>query len=384
MKTYTKNNRCTSVGSTSCMVYTGPSIPDLNIYCDSDLNDVLSILTTKVLAALNSKGIDLSGVNTSCINISSTDKKDLVKLLNAMINKLCALEISGIGIETNIENVKVILSSLPTGFFSCLSAINYTDCDSEVTLSQLLSHVISEICSKFVLKTDQSYRLIDDNYTTLANIINTYESNVTKISQLIENTGNTKVGVIGSSTPISLSSAITNINSTLGSLINTVTGSPNFSTTLNVTPTSVGGSGYPSENTNVVVKNYLGWLAYDVTLLKTQMGLLGGSCGSFAISNDSSTATSVKLYVRNVRNINNVQILIKSSGTYTFIPIQSNIIGVTLASGATANLFDFRISATITSTNTYEVIVYNGSNCVKSFIVGSYNDTLNPPINQLT
>jgi hypothetical protein len=137
MKTYTKNNRCTSVGSTSCMVYTGPSIPDLNIYCDSDLDDVLSILTTKVLAALNSKGIDLSGVDTSCINISSTDKKDLVKLLNAMINKLCALEISGIGIETNIENVKVILSSLPSGFFSCLSAINYTDCNSEVTLSQL-------------------------------------------------------------------------------------------------------------------------------------------------------------------------------------------------------------------------------------------------------
>jgi hypothetical protein len=380
MKTYTKNNRCTSVGSTSCMVYTGPSIPDLNIYCDSDLDEVLSILTTKVLTVLNSKGIDLSGVDTSCINISSTDKKDLVKLLNAMINKLCALEISGIGIETNIENVKVILSSLPSGFFSCLSAISYTDCDSDVTLSQLLSHVISEICDKFVLKTDPSYGLIDNNFAIVANIINTYESNVTKIAQLIENTGNTKVGVIGSSTPISLSLAITNINSTLGSLINTVIGSSNFSTTLNVTPTSVGGSGYPSENTNVVVKNYLGWLAYDVTLLKNQMGLLGGSCGSFSIINDSSTPTSVKLYVRNVRNINNVQILIKSSGTYTFIPIQSNIIGVTLASGATANLFDFRISATITSTNTYEVIVYNGSNCVKSFIVGSYNDTLNPPL----
>lgn len=382
MKTYTKNNRCTSVGSTSCMVYTGPSVPDLNIYCDSDLDDVLSILTNKVIAALNSKGIDLSGVDTSCINISATDKKDLVKLLNAMIDKLCALEISGIGIQTNIDNVKVILSSLSTGFFSCLSSINYSDCDSEITITQLLSHVISEICNKFVLKTDLSYRLIDDNYTSVANIINTYDSNVTKITQLIENTGNIKVAVIGNSTPISLSTAVTNINSTLSSLINTVTGSSTFSTTLNVTPTTVGSGGYPSASTNVIVKNYLGWLAYDVTTLKTQMGLLGGSCGSFSIDNDTSTSTTVKLYVRNVRNINNVQILIKAlSGGYTFIPVQSNIISMTLASGVTANLFDFRISASITTTSNYEVIVYNGSNCVKSFIVGSYNDTPNPPIN---
>ena len=237
------------------------------------------------------------------------------------------------------------------------------------------------MCNRFIDRTDPTYQLIDQNYSIVLDLINNGSTSSNTITNLVANTGNTKVTVLGSITPVSLSSAISSINSTLGALINTVTGSSDFSTTLYVNPSFVGNGGYPSSSTAVTVKSYLGWLAYDITTLKTQMGLLGGSCGSFSIDNDTSTATNVKLYVRNVRNINNVQILIKAlSGGYTFIPIQSNIVSMTLASGATANLFDFRINATITSTSNYEVIVYNGSNCVKSFIVGSYNASPNPPI----
>lgn len=380
MKTYTKNNRCTSVGSTSCMVYTGPSVPDLNIYCDSDLDDVLSILTTKVITALNSKGIDLSGIDTSCINISATDKKDLVKLLNAMINKLCALEVSGIGIQTNIDNVKVLLGSLPAGFFACLPSINYSDCDSEVTLTQLLAHVISEMCNRFIDRTDPTYQLIDQNYSIVLDLINNGSTSSNTITNLVANTGNTKVTVLGSITPVSLSSAISSINSTLGALINTVTGSSDFSTTLYVNPSFVGNGGYPSSSTAVTVKSYLGWLAYDVTTLKTEMGLLGGGCGSFSITDDSSDSDNANFTINNVRNVSTIQALVKTTaGVYSFVPIQSNITAVTYVS---ANLYNFSVEYALPSTLAlgYEVIVYNGSNCVKSFAVGYYNAPPNPPI----
>ena len=379
MKTYTKNNRCSEIGSTSCMKYTGPSIPEFNLYCDSDLNDVLTILSNKIITALNSKGIDLTGVDTSCLNISATDKKDLVKLINVMIAKLCDLEVSGIGIETNIQNVKVILSSLPNGFFSCLSTYPYTDCASEINLTQLLSHIITQICNTFVSKSDPAYQLIEFNYDTILALINGYTGSSNDVTNLIANTGNTKVSVLGSTTPVSLSTAITSLDPVLKALITTVTGSTTYGTTLYVNPSFVGNGGYPSSSTSVTVTSYLGWLAHDVTTLKTQMGLLGGGCGTFNITNNTSTSTQAKFTVNNVRNVSMVQALIKTTaGTYSFVPIQQNITAVTFVS---SNLYNFTVVYTLPSATTaYEVIVYNAGNCVKSFAVGSYNDTPNPPI----
>ncbi len=379
MKTYTKNNRCSEIGSTSCMKYTGPSIPEFNLYCDSDLNDVLTILSNKIITALNSKGIDLTGVDTSCLNISATDKKDLVKLINVMIAKLCDLEVSGVGIETNIQNVKVILSSLPNGFFSCLPSISYTDCASDITLTQLLSHIITEMCNRFISRDDPTYHLIDNNFAIVENIINTYDTLSNNVTNLLANSGNTKVSVLGSTTPVSVSAAITSLDPVLKSLITTVTGSNTYDTTLYVTPQFT--PAYPSSSTSVTVKSYLGWLAYDVTTLKSQMGLLGGGCGTFNITNNTSTSTQAKFTVNNVRNVSMVQALIKTmAGTYSFVPIQENITAVTFVS---SNLYNFTVVYDLPSTtNDYEVIVYNAGNCVKSFAVGAFSEPPNPSIDQ--
>lgn len=167
MKTNTGQNRCTTIGSTTCMKYTGDAIPSLGIYCDDDLNAVLDVLFDKVIEIASSKGLDLSGIDAKCTTITTTDKSNLVTVLNKIIAKLCELELVASGDQT-ISTVKVLLNNIDPSFWSCIDAytVNNPCVDDVITLQQLLGHIISEFCDKFTALETTTDSLNTNSLTT--------------------------------------------------------------------------------------------------------------------------------------------------------------------------------------------------------------------------
>ncbi len=217
MKTNSGQSRCTTIGSTTCMKYTGEAIPTLGIYCDDDLNAVLDVLFAKVIEIASSKGLDLSNVDPKCTSITAADKNSLVTVLNKIITKLCELELVASGDQT-ISTVKVLLNNIDPSFWNCINAytVNNPCEDDVITLDQLLAHVISEFCDKFSeLETTteslntNSITTTSSQWTSLLQRMTTAETNITALQASVATINSTyNARTIQATDPTTVSGAI--------------------------------------------------------------------------------------------------------------------------------------------------------------------------------
>lgn len=290
--------RCTSIASTSCMKYTGPSMPTFNLYCDEDLDIVLSVLGEKLEYVYRERGLDLSPLTfPSCFDLTNIQKTNLVSVLNGIMSKVCEIEDKGVIVKTSIDNVRVFLDKLPDTFWStCITAPN--PCDNEITLTDLLQHIISEICTLFdSLGLGSPARLqwlvADPNYGNIQSAANNYTANLatlnghtSAISTLQTKTADVNLVTDAISSSLNLTTAVTSLDASLLTTLQLVTGgtatsNPVYGITLNATGVNKGAATYPTSPSSV--KTVLNNLIYDVLALQ--------AAGSSVVTTVSTTRT---------------------------------------------------------------------------------------------
>lgn len=299
MKTNSGQNTCTTIGSTTCMKYTGPAVPELDIYCDEDLNDVLNIIFVRVTEALKTKGLDLSSIQGQCINISNSDKSNIATVINKIINKVCELEIVASG-EQTINTVKVVLNTIDSAFWSdCINQYStITGCDiQEITLYDLLEHINSEICRNITLLTERVDALELNSLTT----------NSTQYISLLDKTNQLQADVDA------LNSSVTNIDSDYNARTIQSTNPTSVSGAINMlieavdkVKTELFSSAPGISNINYEIE---GALSSSVTSVYTG---LGGSSGDINFSNIES---SIESLMRVIVQMNNACKLVAVSAT---------------------------------------------------------------------
>ena len=361
--------RCTSIASTSCMKYTGPSMPTFNLYCDEDLDTVLSVLGEKLEIVYRERGLDLSPLTfPSCFDLTNIQKTNLVSVLNGIMGKVCEIEDKGVIVKTSIDNVRVFLDKLPDTFWStCITAPN--PCDNEITLTDLLQHIISEICALFdSLGLGSPVRLqwlvADPNYGNIQNAANNYAANLatlnghtSAISSLQTNTADVNLVTDALSTSLNLTTAVTSLDASLLTTLQLVTGgtatsNPVYGITLNATGVNKGASTYPITPSSV--KTVLNNLIYDVIQLQT--------AGSSVVTGISTTRTGA--YKADITltqtggtttittSLNNQPYLVRLASNYPSTPhVITNAVGTATGSGVLSKYDAFAFSSGNTLTN---------------------------------
>jgi hypothetical protein len=261
------------------MKYTGPSMPTFNLYCDEDLDIVLSVLGEKLEQVYRERGLDLSPLTfPSCFDLTNIQKTNLVSVLNGILSKICEIEDKGVIVKTSIDNVRVFLDKLPDTFWStCITAPN--PCDNEITLTDLLQHIISEICDLFDslglgnptrlqnLISDPTYNNILTAASNYAANLATLNGHTSSISTLQTKTADVNLVTDALSTSLNLTTAVTSLDASLLTTLQLVTGgtavsNPTYGFTLNATGVNKGAATYPTNPTSV--KQILNNLIYDV------------------------------------------------------------------------------------------------------------------------
>jgi hypothetical protein len=337
MKTNTGQNRCTTIGSTTCMKYTGDPIPSLGIYCDDDLNAVLDVLFAKVIEIASSKGLDLSTIDAKCTTITTADKSNLVTVLNKIIAKLCELELVASGDQT-ISTVKVLLNNIDPSFWSCIDAytVNNPCVDDVITLQQLLGHIISEFCNKFTDLETTTDSLNTNSLTTgssqwnaLLGRMTAAEENITDIQATLDTIDSTYDALtIQATDPTTVSDTINMLISAVDKVktelfsssagISNIDYAPDSTLVTNLTTahTSNGGSSGDISFSNI--ENSIESLMRVLIQMNNACKLspVSASVGS---RNSSGAVTSIKVQLQNYRASNTITIRRNRAGNNTSI-----------------------------------------------------------------
>lgn len=336
MKTNTGQNRCTTIGSTTCMKYTGDPIPSLGIYCDDDLNAVLDVLFAKVIEIASSKGLDLSTIDAKCTTITTADKSSLVTVLNKMIAKLCELELVASGDQT-ISTVKVLLNSIDPSFWSCLDPylVNNACVDDVITLQQLLGYIISEFCDKFSALETTTDSLNTNSLTTTSSQWNALllrmtaaEANITDIQATLDTIDSTYDALgIQATDPTTVSGTINMLISAVDKIktelftssagISNIDYAPDSTLITNVTNayTGIGGSETLSFSN---IENSIESLM-NVIIQMNNACKLSAVSASVGSRNTSGAVTSIKVQLQNYRASNTITIRRNRAGNNTSI-----------------------------------------------------------------
>ncbi|MFY7886599.1 MAG: hypothetical protein ACOVOV_17330, partial [Dolichospermum sp.] len=211
--------------------------------------------------------------------------------------KVCEIEDKGVIVKTSIDNVRVFLDKLPSNFWStCITPPD--PCDNEITLTDLLRHILSEICDLFSgLGLGSPERLqwlvANPHYGNIQNAANNYaanlatlNSNTSAISTLQTKTADVNLVTDTLPTALNLTTAVTSLDANLLTTLQLVTGgnvasNPAYTLSLNPTGVNKGSSTYPPSPSSV--KTVLNNLIYDVLQLQ--------SAGSSVVTEINTTRT---------------------------------------------------------------------------------------------
>lgn len=337
MKTNSGQSRCTTIGSTTCMKYTGDPIPTLGIYCDDDLNAVLDVLFAKVIEIASSKGLDLSNIDPKCTTITTADKSNLVTVLNKMIAKLCELELVATGDQT-ISTVKVLLNNIDPSFWSCINAYTVSDpcTDDVITLQQLLGHVINEFCDKFsaietttdslntnsITTTSSHWQSLLQRMTTAEEEIDALQASVATINSTYD------AGTIQSTDPTTVSGAIEMLIEAVDKVktelfsssagISNIDYNPNSTLITNLTTAHTNNGGSSGDINFSNIENSIESLMNVILQMNNACKLIAVSA-SVGSRNTSGAVTSIKVQLQNYRASNTITIRRNRAGNFTAI-----------------------------------------------------------------
>ena len=135
---------CTSVTSSRCVVWNGPTIPCLEI-CNGDvLTDVVFKVATKVCEIDSS--LDLSTIDLTClIDHTPPDNRSIRTILQLLFDNQCSLKNLIDAIQPGSGDVSLTLN------LKCLKKFDAFDNEIPQDLNQTLQSIVDEVCTH---KTD--------------------------------------------------------------------------------------------------------------------------------------------------------------------------------------------------------------------------------------
>jgi len=108
MKPLNLDNRPCSPISSNCVIWQGPDIPCIKLCTGDTVSDVIEKLATELCAIMDT--LKITNYDLSCFNLMACPPDDFQKLIQLLIDRVCAIE--------NINNSEATGSSTPRGLRS--------------------------------------------------------------------------------------------------------------------------------------------------------------------------------------------------------------------------------------------------------------------------
>jgi hypothetical protein len=146
-------NNCTQISTTSCIKYTGPSIPTFNIFCDEDLDVVLTNLASALADTIAQKGLEFSKVkDTACLQFTTEERTRLNLMLDKIVNKVCELySLKTFTPKANdiIVDLEELFKNQASEYYHCFNEVTAPNCKTTISLTSFISDILSQLCDKF-------------------------------------------------------------------------------------------------------------------------------------------------------------------------------------------------------------------------------------------
>lgn len=166
MKPLNLDNRPCSPTSSNCVIWQGPDIPCINLCTGDTVSDVVFKLATELCTIMET--LKITNYDLSCFNLTACPPDDFQKLIQLIIDRICALE--------NINNTELAGTRRSTSTCpDCVVTVASCFVVGTQTTMQLVDYVNmigGKICS-IVLEISNLQTQIDDLNTRVTIIENT-------------------------------------------------------------------------------------------------------------------------------------------------------------------------------------------------------------------
>jgi hypothetical protein len=146
-------NNCTQISTTSCIKYTGPSIPAFNVFCDEDLDIVLTNLASALADSIAQKGLEFGKVkDTTCLQFTTEERTRLNLMLDKIVNKVCELySLKTFTPKANdiIVDLELLFKNQASEYYYCFDEVTAPNCKTTISLTSFISDILSQLCDKF-------------------------------------------------------------------------------------------------------------------------------------------------------------------------------------------------------------------------------------------
>lgn len=146
-------NNCTQISTTSCIKYTGPSIPTFNVFCDEDLDVVLTNLASALADTIAQKGLEFGKVkDTTCLQFTTEERTRLNLMLDKIVNKVCELySLKTFTPKANdiIVDLEQLFKNQASEYYHCFNEVTAPNCKTTISLTSFISDILSQLCDKF-------------------------------------------------------------------------------------------------------------------------------------------------------------------------------------------------------------------------------------------
>lgn len=166
-----KLDKCPDVIASGCVKYTGPSIPCLDVCTGDSLSEVEHSIVTKLCEVVGLTDMSKIVIPTCLIEAWGTRDKDILNLIQVLLNYACSLQGQIDDINTELKTFDPLI----TVDFKCCS----DDCITSGTLklSKVLEDIISCIC-----KTKADLASLTSTVAIQATYITSLQTNVSHLT----------------------------------------------------------------------------------------------------------------------------------------------------------------------------------------------------------
>jgi len=164
---------CTPVSS-SCVIWTGPDIPCINI-CRGDAIDKVVYDLALLLCQVSEGVIDITTLDFKCL-VEQNGPTELIAILQLLIDKHCELETTVAGIETGNGG-----TSTPDTPITLPDCLHYTNADGDLVTS-LPSREYSILLAERICGILVTLASLTNNYTSLVNRVETLEDFIANLN----------------------------------------------------------------------------------------------------------------------------------------------------------------------------------------------------------
>ena len=172
-------NGCDSISS-NCVIWQGPDIACINLCSGDTITKVVSKLATEVCTLITDGVVanpSLAGLDISCLNIQGITPTELVPVLQAMVNQICANSTGGgiVGVTGTSSLSKTAQTTDTLPIMTLPACLQYNDPNgnpvTELRLDLFASLIANQVCTNLA-----SINIINTTLTSYNTRLNVLEA----------------------------------------------------------------------------------------------------------------------------------------------------------------------------------------------------------------